>query len=380
MESGPLLLGSERRELSSSSKPSEVLGEHGLEFGFRAGQLCKSQKTLGTDLQDLHDKVPPWSPWIAVGQHNDPICGAFPLTAQLCSLGSEHSTKAATRQACIVIMLVGCAFAVIMTATFFMYAATQHLGADEVNLGRCSEQSIANGIIQASVENSRAQVVCNPGFIYYELPRDVGQLACRLVRRQCALVRRKPVTDGEARHCRRTFAFALRQHALSSSGKMMGDEGTLDAARRAVEVALRGVCVPQPAGMTGSRSASDVIPVGDEATELSPNVSANAAGAGLVGPGRNVQPQQTRWTATASSAAVGTLLLTAISAVICAGISRGGFNDDSVVVDNDPDTAPLLDDEEDGASSDDADDGHKRDTLMPAPTAGTSNDSSGSDD
>jgi len=379
MESGPLLLGSERIELSNGSKPSsELFGEHSLEFVFRAGQLPKSYKTAG---MGVCDEVPPRPPWVASGQDRDVLCGAFPRTAQLCSLGAEHSTKAATRQACMVILVVSCAFAIIMTATYFMYAATQKFGTDDAYLGHCKDQPIANGIIQAGVENSRVRVVCDPGFLSRQFPRDIGQLTCRLVSRRCTLVRRKPVTDGEASHCKRTFAFTLRQYALSPRGLGMGgDEGTLDAARRAGEVALRGVCVPQSAHTTGSRLASYTVPVGEEVKELSPNVSIIAAGARPFGAAQKVQSQPQRWTVATSSLAMVALLMMAITAVICAGISRGGFNDDSMVG-NEPDTAPLLDDDGGDVSDDDGcggGDDHKGGALMT--TAGASNESSGSDD
>jgi len=376
MESGPLLLGSEKRELSNGSKPSELFGEHSLEFAVQAGEQHKSYKTVG---MGVCDEMPPRPPWVKVAHDRDVICGAFPRTAQLCRLGAEHSTKAATRQACVVILVVGCAFAIIMTATYFMYAATQKLGTDEDYLGHCNQQPIANGIMQAGVENSRVQVVCNTGFLSHLLPRDVGHLTCGLLSKRCTIVRRKPVTDGEARHCKRTFAFTLRQYALSPGRLGMGDEGTLDAARRAAEVALRGVCVPQPAHATGSHLASYAIPVGEAVTELSPNVSVNAAGVGKFGGAQKVQSQPQGWSAAKASAAMGALLMTAITAVICAGISRGGFNDGSIAG-NEPDTAPLLDDDGDDVSSDDDDDDddHKGGTLMP--TAGASNESSGSDD
>lgn len=378
MESGPLLLGSERREISNGSKPpSELSDEQGVESVLRA-ELHKSYKAAGSD---VCAEAPAPSPWLAVGQDRDVIRGAFPRTAQLCSLGGEHSTKAATRQACMVILVVGCAFAIIMTGTYFMYAAAQQFGTDEVYLGHCNEQPFANGIIQAGVENSRVQLVCNPGFLLsHRLPQDVGQLTCRLVSRRCTLVRRKPVT-GEAGHCKRTFAFTLRQHALSPRGLGVGVERILDAARREVEVALLSVCVPQSARVTGSHSASYTIPVGEEVTELSPNVSVNAAGAKQLGTTQKVPPQPLRWSATSSSAAMGALLLMATTAVICAGISRGGFNDcnDGSIAGDEPDMAPLLNgDGDDISDDDDTDDDNKGGTLTP--TAGVFNESSGSDD
>jgi len=190
-------------------------------------------------------------------------------------------------------------------------------------------------------------------------------------------VRKRPVTDGEAGHCKRTFAYALRRHALSHHGLGMGDDDTLDAARRVVEVALRGVCVPRPAPETG---ASYRVAVGEEAAELSPNVSSNVAGAEPFGAARNVQPQSLRWTAVTSSAALGALLLTPIIVVIYAGIRRGGSDDgnsDGSIVGNEPDMAPLLNNDDDDSVSNDDDDNYRGGGLMP--TVGASNESSGSD-
>uniref|UniRef100_A0A7S4QSH3 Uncharacterized protein n=1 Tax=Alexandrium monilatum TaxID=311494 RepID=A0A7S4QSH3_9DINO len=248
-----------------------------------------------------------------------------PRDSQFREPGVEHPAIAVTRQACSILLLIGCIFGVAMAVIVGLYTAVSTMVENETEVGHCQEQPITNGVIKAGFVNGTVEVRCSPGFKLGPLPEAARELRCRLLAQHCMVLKAATIVDDPVRRCSHTYAYTLVQpegaRQVAERPEEEEEEEALAEARLVADRAMRGACVPDLRHAPSRLYREPQAPL--KVAEVVRDV------------------KRARWTTTTSSVAMSALMLSSLAALVGAGIGRARTGGGIACAE--PETAALLD-------------------------------------
>jgi len=236
----------------------------------------------------------------------------------------ENHTRAATRQACKVIIMVFVGFCLVIISVFGMYAVANAVLGKQI-IADCKDQPIENGVVKASTWNASGIIHCDRGYLLERTPNV--QLACRLINRNCQVYRAATEINAAIQECTKKFLYVPKAEqgdmmASSHATKVQVEDHIARLQLSSYEM-TRGSCV------------------------LSSMVQSERLYRERRGPVHGVASSPSAWSGPASAATL--LLLSSVSVCALVGSAmtkaKGGVDGGGRRISNEPDTAALLDDE-----------------------------------
>jgi len=239
----------------------------------------------------------------------------------------DHLHHHPTHQACgLVYLAVAALGAVFFMAVILYGAATAILGRQHFT--DCPDQLVENGMIQAGLVNSTAQVVCDRGF-ELRAPPEL-QLRCKLVQHKCSLVSPE---SGEApvRKCEGEYLY-VKHHDPYAEDPDREKNKEVEELRAEAYQEMKGLCIWPGMVSEGAEAIGLATSSGQWSRNKSQLSALSAKGSGT----------PTRSTATSSFAML-TLILVALGVVVGSAVLRGRAGHPAMAA-RQPEMAELLED------------------------------------